>query len=332
MRWAADGVPVCRRGEDQVTPAITGDGRGGTLVTWFEVTGIGMQRLTSTGTVAEGWPPDGILLVNDTLQFISVDQPSIIADGDGGGYALWSDVPTAAWPNGPWTARLQHISANGVVAPGWPEDGLLLSTGGHQNIPIGIVSDGQGGVIAAWTEEEVGLWPMKRLWVQRVRPDGTSAPGWPSNGIMVEEGTLGYESMVKDHAGGATLSWYPSPSAPDVSSRPTVRRVTRDGVVNPYWGGYPDVDGQPVASPTPSAGPVTVSFALATLSSVEAKVFDLSGRRVRDLGRIAESPAGQRSLVWDGRDDEGAALPAGLYFVRMRWGQRDHLARVVIAR
>jgi hypothetical protein len=40
-------------------------------------------------------------------------------------------------------------------------------------------------------------------------------------------------------------------------------------------------------------------------------VFDLGGRRVRDLGRATTG-----TIAWDARDDQGTRLPAGVYFVR----------------
>ncbi len=50
-------------------------------------------------------------------------------------------------------------------------------------------------------------------------------------------------------------------------------------------------------------------------SSVEAQVFDSSGRRVRSLLR-STAPAGRLVHEWDGRDDLGRAVSAGAYWVR----------------
>jgi len=46
-------------------------------------------------------------------------------------------------------------------------------------------------------------------------------------------------------------------------------------------------------------------------------VFDLSGRRVRDISLDSEHPSGEHSVVWDGRDDAGQVLPPGMYIVRV---------------
>jgi flagellar hook assembly protein FlgD len=45
------------------------------------------------------------------------------------------------------------------------------------------------------------------------------------------------------------------------------------------------------------------------------RVYDLAGHEVATLHRGA-LPAGLRSFVWDGHDQEGRSLPAGVYLVR----------------
>jgi len=39
---------------------------------------------------------------------------------------------------------------------------------------------------------------------------------------------------------------------------------------------------------------------------------------------------GARSLRWDGRDDTGARVPAGFYFVRVKAGKAERATRVVV--
>ena len=46
------------------------------------------------------------------------------------------------------------------------------------------------------------------------------------------------------------------------------------------------------------------------------EVFDLSGRRVRDLSRVQSNPSGDHTFVWDGRDESGGLPPPGNYIIR----------------
>jgi hypothetical protein len=70
------------------------------------------------------------------------------------------------------------------------------------------------------------------------------------------------------------------------------------------------------ASPNPSRGSVQVEFSLARPSPVGLTVYNLRGRAVADLLR-GDFPAGIHRVRWDGRDRAGAAVAAGVYFVRL---------------
>jgi flagellar hook assembly protein FlgD len=52
---------------------------------------------------------------------------------------------------------------------------------------------------------------------------------------------------------------------------------------------------------------------------VRLEVYDVAGRRVRTLIDHF-MPAGRQSIVWNQRDDAGAALGAGVYFTRLQVG------------
>ena len=58
-------------------------------------------------------------------------------------------------------------------------------------------------------------------------------------------------------------------------------------------------------------------------------VRDVQGRRVR---RLTEgwSPAGSRVVAWDGRDDAGGRLPAGVYLVTLEVAGRTASQRVTL--
>jgi hypothetical protein len=43
-------------------------------------------------------------------------------------------------------------------------------------------------------------------------------------------------------------------------------------------------------------------------------------------------PAGYSAVRWDGRDDGRRAVPAGVYFVRLRTGEGARTRRVILVR
>ena len=68
------------------------------------------------------------------------------------------------------------------------------------------------------------------------------------------------------------------------------------------------------ARPQPARGPQSIQLTLSHPARLSVTVHDVGGRRVRSLHE-GLLPAGARWLVWDGRDDAGRAVSAGVYFV-----------------
>ena len=93
-----------------------------------------------------------------------------------------------------------------------------------------------------------------------------------------------------------------------------------------YTGGAVAVGG-PAAStrqlhsmPNPFASRTTVAFTTAGAELVRLAVFDVRGRHVRTLFD-AQAPAGETRLAWDGRDERGATVSSGIYFIRLQHPQ-----------
>lgn len=82
------------------------------------------------------------------------------------------------------------------------------------------------------------------------------------------------------------------------------------------------------ARPNPSSGAVSFALELHAAGDVTVGVFDLTGRRVAEIAR-REFAAGTHALAWDGRGDDGALAPAGVYFVRAAGPHVNLVQRVV---
>jgi flagellar hook assembly protein FlgD len=68
--------------------------------------------------------------------------------------------------------------------------------------------------------------------------------------------------------------------------------------------------------PNPVGATTTIPYLLAARCHVEMAVYDTLGRRVRRLADEMRS-AGINVIEWDGSDDRGRRLPAGVYHYRM---------------
>ncbi len=71
-----------------------------------------------------------------------------------------------------------------------------------------------------------------------------------------------------------------------------------------------------LARPNPTGTSSLVRYSLPKAAQVSAKVFDVAGRVVRDLGSAAMA-AGWHDLNWDLRGDAGQNVGPGLYFIRI---------------
>jgi hypothetical protein len=71
--------------------------------------------------------------------------------------------------------------------------------------------------------------------------------------------------------------------------------------------------------PNPFNPSTTISFTLPSSGAARLSIYDVTGRKVRDLASPVLS-AGTHEMVWDGRDDSGAAVSSGTYLARLKMG------------
>lgn len=80
--------------------------------------------------------------------------------------------------------------------------------------------------------------------------------------------------------------------------------------------------------PTPFRGGTGLSYALPQAAEVRLTVHNAAGRAVRQLAR-GVVPAGRHAARWDGRDDAGRPLGAGVYVCRFEAGGVVQLRKLV---
>ena len=78
-------------------------------------------------------------------------------------------------------------------------------------------------------------------------------------------------------------------------------------------------------------GQARLQLTVAQAGDAQVRIYNARGMLVRDLfsGRL---DAGQRVLVWDGRDTSGRTAASGVYFVRAITGGQSLTGRVVMVR
>ncbi len=85
------------------------------------------------------------------------------------------------------------------------------------------------------------------------------------------------------------------------------------GVTSPSLPAQVEMQGN---NPNPFSAQTVIRFATPAQGRVTMRVFDLSGRLVRTLAN-EDMAAANHSVIWDGADDNGRPLGAGVYFCRL---------------
>ncbi len=113
-------------------------------------------------------------------------------------------------------------------------------------------------------------------------------------------------------------------------------RIRREAVVPPIPSGIRDAGAwsePPVTatSPNPFRSNTRIDFLASRAGPVEVRIFDSTGRLVRNISENAVRP-GTYETSWDGTDNSGRPLRSGLYYYRVRVGDTTSRASMVLLR
>jgi hypothetical protein len=305
--WPANGRALCLAPGAQMNPTIVSDGAHGAIVTWEDprdgTSHIYAQRVLGTGAIAVGWPVDGLAVC---LAPVLQDHPIITTDGASGAIVNWLDARNGQNHN----PFVQHVLASGVVDPAWPINGRALSLSSGEEISASIVTDGAGGAIVSWDESSSVL-------VNHVEATGLLDPTFPVNGRFVRL-LITFQrdpDLTTAGAGNAIVAWADGVTSLSNDIFATLIETVETLAVDPAETPGPTITFAP-PSPNPARGPVTLRFALPRAAEVRLAIFDLGGRRVRELAS-GMAPAGSHEFTWDLRDESGRPTAAGVLFARL---------------
>jgi hypothetical protein len=120
-------------------------------------------------------------------------------------------------------------------------------------------------------------------------------------------------------------------AAVDKHGNPSAYATVNMGAVTGVGDGRPGTTWLASPWPNPARGPFDLRYGLAREGRVTLVVMDAQGRRVRTLADGVR-PAGDAVIRWDARDESGAAVGAGLYWLDFRAGPQHLVQRFALVR
>ncbi|MFX0186145.1 MAG: hypothetical protein ACFE8A_00260 [Candidatus Hodarchaeota archaeon] len=207
--WRNNGTVVCNHTNTQFNPHLCIDEDGGAIIIWEDWRNeyvsscdIYAQRINSTGhrLWKEGTNDyNGTKICDNAKEDFS---PHICSDRSGGAIIAWEFNSSIS---GELDIHVQKIDKNGIRK--WGNQGITISNEtSDQNYPL-ICSDGFGGAIIAWTNDNVD--PLEYdIYAQHITAAKTQM--WGANGTAVCNAIYdqGEElDVCSDGLGGALFTW-----------------------------------------------------------------------------------------------------------------------------
>jgi len=239
--WPANGRAMSLSDSNEFQPWAVPDGTGGAFVAFGVVSGpmfsdVLAQRVTASGTIAPGWPANGLSLV----------------PGDAEGFAAFRSSSGSfilGWLDPASGIRGLRVLDTGALAPGWPAGGLSLGPPISLIGEVNAAPDNVGGLYVVWIQTD-------SIMITRLAANGTFPSGWSAAGLVLSTGPAFVDrlSVVTLSGGDALASWSDFRSGSNVDIY--AMRATASGGLGAGW----PANGAPVAT---AAGDQDESIAVA---------------------------------------------------------------------
>lgn len=274
--------------------------------------------LRDDGSYLPGWPIDAGYSTHSSAAIANLD-------GD----------PELEFALGMNDSQVRVYNHDGTLMPGWPQS---TSYSVFSSPSIGdLDGDGALEIVVGENTGKVYAWEI----------DGTPLPGFPltdatytiySSPLLEDLDRDGHLELLVGCNDTRIYCWDLGPDTYDPEALPW-----------PKWRCHPDNDATVPALdpaglpgtiavepalrvwPNPLRETTSISFRLDAPGPVRLTLHDALGREVRRIEAAAPGAA-DGSILWDGHDDQGRAVPRGLYLMRLSSGQTSRTARVLVLR
>ena len=215
VQWEENGIQTASYTITNTNQKAIADGHGGFFLVWEDTpdgdSDIYAQWVDASST--KRWGSSGRVVSGASA---NQKKPALALDGAGGLYVAWHDELSG-------DVLGQHIDATGTLLG--PAGGFAICDASGVQSDIQLVSDGAGGVIAAWKDTRNS---STDIYAQRIGPDRQRL--WALTGVAIStaDGTQSFFTLNADLAGGAYAVWQDGRDADDDIY---AQRIHADGTV-----------------------------------------------------------------------------------------------------
>ncbi|MEP7141525.1 MAG: hypothetical protein ABI707_01585 [Ferruginibacter sp.] len=215
-QWAANGVQVCTAAGFRGANGIVSDGSNGAIIFFLDTRndphGLDYDYLTNSvnelvngdvyaqrlnGGGARLWNNNGVAVV--TASGTQAGIGKALTDGNGGAIFVFDDGRNddINFTNNDIFA--QRVNSSGATM--WAANGVAITTAAGNQFLNNVISDGSGGIVAAFKQED------NQLFTQRITAAGTAS--WTTNGVAISMATAqaGDASMQADGTGNTIFAY-----------------------------------------------------------------------------------------------------------------------------
>jgi hypothetical protein len=217
--WSAPGIMLM--GASQ--PWIAAEGAHGGILSWAVGSSLNYRRIVNGEPFsALAFDPVGSSLPASALKVPHNEFPIVISDRAGGLLVGWKHMSLTGDK-----LMFQRLAASGAAAT----SAVFIYPNFRNDYDPGMCDDGAAGAILAWRDMDA----EGNILARRVLSDGTMAPSWPADPLVVcaEAGTQRATGIVADGAGGAIIVWRDGRNG--LFEQIYAQHVTSDGAIAAGW-------------------------------------------------------------------------------------------------
>ena len=179
---------------------------------------------------------------------------TLVADGTGGVFVVWSD-PRLATTNSDIYG--QRINSSGLVQ--WGASGLLICSAAGNQLNPQIISDGAGGIITAWSDGRTASTNFN-IYAQRVNQSGSAQ--WSNTagaeGVLICSAANSQLYLKMINSGSDYIIAWGDPRQATTNSDIYAQKINNSGA--PLWNSTATSEGVAVVTATGSQGAALAEF------------------------------------------------------------------------